>query len=171
MFDRLITTYQKRRRNRRDGEVIKGISRAECKYGRNKLEFYADYREARDGVLDDDDVQEKGVQCDVLDVQEKGVQVDSQDEKVFCSIGVQTDDILCSCDSFEGMILYRKPVIQENHKYQTPKDLIQTQNVHVVESGFVHEVKSSRCKKMRKKKKKKMNRKNKRVYSQNRQML
>ena len=102
----------------------------------------------------------------VLDVQEKGVQVDFQDEKVFCSIGVQTDDILCSCDSFEGMIPYRKPVIQENHKYQTPKDLIQTQNVHVVESGFVHEVKSSRCKKMRKKKKKKMNRKNKRVYSQ-----
>ncbi|KAL7613260.1 hypothetical protein Lser_V15G08272 [Lactuca serriola] len=122
--------------------------------------------ESWDGVLDDDDVQEKGVQCDVLDVQEKGVQVDSQDEKVFFSIGVQTDDILCSCDSFEGMIPYRKPVIQEIHKYQTPKDLIQTQNVHVVESGFVHEVKFSRCKKMRKKKKKMMNRKNKRVYSQ-----
>ncbi|KAL7590449.1 hypothetical protein Lser_V15G37781 [Lactuca serriola] len=154
LFDRLITTYQKRRRNRRDGEVIKGISRAECKYGSNKLEYYADCREARDGVLDDDDVQEKGVQ------------VDFEDEKVFCSIGVQTDDILCSCDSFEGMIPYRKPVIQENHKYQTPKDLIQTQNVHVVESGFVHEVKSSRCKKMRKKKTEKMNRKNKRVYSQ-----
>ncbi|KAL7607893.1 hypothetical protein Lser_V15G14229 [Lactuca serriola] len=102
----------------------------------------------------------------VLDVQEKGVQVDSQDEKVFCSIGVQTNDILCSCDSFEGMIPYRKPVVQEIHKYQTPKYLIQTQNVHVVESGCVHEVKSSRCKKMRKKKKKKMNRKNKRVYSQ-----
>ncbi|KAL7590284.1 hypothetical protein Lser_V15G40435 [Lactuca serriola] len=112
------------------------------------------------------EVLDNGVQCDVLDVQEKGVQVDSQDEKVFCSIGVQTDDILCSCDSFEGMIPYRKPVIQENHKYQTPKDLIQTQNVHVVESGFVHGVKSSRCKKMRKKKKKKINRKNKRVYSQ-----
>ncbi|KAL7598001.1 hypothetical protein Lser_V15G26504 [Lactuca serriola] len=166
LFDRLITTYQKRRRNRRDGEVIKGISRAECKYGSNKLEYYANCREARDGVLDDDDVQEKGVQCDVLDVQEKGVQVDSQDEKVFCSIGVQTDDILCYCYSFEGMIPYRKPVVQEIHKYQTPKDLIQTQNVHVVESGFVHEVKSSRCKKRRKKKKKKMNRKNKRVYSQ-----
>ncbi|KAL7593921.1 hypothetical protein Lser_V15G32104 [Lactuca serriola] len=111
-------------------------------------------------VLDDHHV------LDVLDVQEKGVQVDSHDEKVFCSIGVQTDDILCSCDSFEGMIPYREPVIQEIHKYQNPKDLIQTQNVHVVESGFVHEVKSSRCKKMRKKKKKKMNRKNKRVYSQ-----
>ncbi|KAL7606585.1 hypothetical protein Lser_V15G18418 [Lactuca serriola] len=91
------------------------------------------------------EVLDNGVQCDVLDVQEKGVQVDSQDEKVFCLIG---------------------SVIQENHKYQTPKDLIQTQNVHVVESGFVHEVKYSRCKKMRKKKKKKMNRKNKRVYSQ-----
>ncbi|KAL7600899.1 hypothetical protein Lser_V15G24124 [Lactuca serriola] len=124
-------------------------------------------------VLDDDhhvlDVQEKGIHCDVLDVldvQEKGVQVDSHDEKVFCSIGVQTDDILCSCDSFEGMIPYRKPVIQEIHKYQTPKDLIQTQNVHVVESRFVHGVKSSRCKKMRKKRKKKINRKNKRVYSQ-----
>ncbi|KAL7608281.1 hypothetical protein Lser_V15G13362 [Lactuca serriola] len=112
------------------------------------------------------EVIDNGVQCDVLDVQEKGVQVDSQDEKVFCSIGVQTDDILCSCDSFEGMIPYRKPVVQEIHKYQTPKDLIQTQNVHVVESGFVHEVKSSRCKKMRKKKKKKINQKNKRVYSQ-----
>ncbi|KAL7615442.1 hypothetical protein Lser_V15G08813 [Lactuca serriola] len=89
------------------------------------------------------EVLDNGVQCDVLDVQEKGVQVD-----------------------FQGMIPYRKPVVQEIHKYQTPKDLIQTQNVHVVESGFVHEVKSSRCKKMRKKKKKKINRKNKRVYSQ-----
>ena len=46
-------------------------------------------------VLDDHHV------LDVLDIQEKGVQVDSQDEKVFCSIGVQTDDILCSCDLFE----------------------------------------------------------------------
>ncbi|KAL7591367.1 hypothetical protein Lser_V15G33936 [Lactuca serriola] len=102
---------------------------------------------------------------DVLDAQEKRVQVDSHDEKVFCLIGVQTDDILCSCDSFEGMIPYRKPVIQENHKYQTPKDLIQIHNVEVVESGFVHEVKYSRCKEMRKKKKKKIKRKNKRVYS------
>ncbi|KAL7600343.1 hypothetical protein Lser_V15G25709 [Lactuca serriola] len=109
------------------------------------------------------EVLDNGVQCDV---QEKGVQVDFQDEKVFCSIRVQTDDILCSCDSFEGMIPYRKPVIQENHKYQTPKDLIQIHKVDVVESGFVHEVKSSRCKKMRKKKKKKIDRKNKRVYSQ-----
>ncbi|KAL7609040.1 hypothetical protein Lser_V15G13562 [Lactuca serriola] len=115
------------------------------------------------------EVQDNGVQCDVLDVLEvhdKKIQVDSHDEKVFCSIGVQTDDILCSCDSFEGMIPYRKPVIQEIHKYQTPKDLIQIHKVDFVESGFVHEVKSSRCKKMRKKKKKKMNRKNKRVYSQ-----
>ncbi|KAL7617969.1 hypothetical protein Lser_V15G04519 [Lactuca serriola] len=112
------------------------------------------------------EVLDNRVQCDVLDVQEKGVQVDSYDEKVFCSIGVQTDDILCSCDSFEGMIPYRKPMIQENQKYQTPKDLIQIHNVEVVESGFVHEIKSSRCKKMRKKKKNKINRKNKRVYSQ-----
>ncbi|KAL7618326.1 hypothetical protein Lser_V15G04074 [Lactuca serriola] len=112
------------------------------------------------------EVQDNAVQCDVLDVQEKRVQVDSYDEKVFCSIGVQTDDILCSCDSFEGMIPYRKSLIQENHKYQTPKDLIQTHKVEVVESGFVHEIKSSRCKKMRKKKKKKIKRKNKQVYSQ-----
>ncbi|KAL7592699.1 hypothetical protein Lser_V15G32523 [Lactuca serriola] len=116
------------------------------------------------------EVVDNGVQCDVLDVLEvhdKKIQVDSQDKKVFFSIRVQTDDILCSCDSFEGMIPYRKPVIQEICKYQTPNDLIQTQNVHVVESGFVHEIKSSRCKKVRKKKKKKkkMNRKNKRVYS------
>ncbi|KAL7606699.1 hypothetical protein Lser_V15G16168 [Lactuca serriola] len=175
LFDRLITTYQERRRNKRNGEVIKGILLANCKPGRNRLEYYANCREAQEHVLDDvhrvhdvqgKEVQNNGVQCDVLDVQEKGVQVDSQDEKVFCSIGVQTDDILCSCDSFEGMIPYRKPVIQEIHKYQTPKDLIQTQNVHVVESGFVHGVKSSRCKKMRKKKKKKINHKNKRVYSQ-----
>ncbi|KAL7603771.1 hypothetical protein Lser_V15G19273 [Lactuca serriola] len=112
------------------------------------------------------EVLDNRVQCDVLDVQEKGVQVDVQDEIFFCSIGVQTDDILCSCDLFEGMIPYRKPVVQEIHKYQTPKDLIQIHKVDVVKSGFVHEVKSSRCKKMRKKKKKKMNRKNKRVYSQ-----
>ncbi|KAL7583276.1 hypothetical protein Lser_V15G45504 [Lactuca serriola] len=157
LFDRLITTYQERRRNKRNGEVIKGILLANCKPGRNRLEYYANCRK---------EVQNNGVQCDVLDVQEKGVQVDSHDEKVFCSIRVQTDDILCSCDSFEGMIPYRKPVVQEIHKYQTPKDLIQTQNVDVVKSGFVHEVKSSICKKMRKKKKKKMNRKNKRVYSQ-----
>ena len=64
------------------------------------------------------------------------------------------------------MIPYQKPVIQEIHKYQTPKDLIQTHKIEVVESEFVHEIKSSRCKKMRKKKKKKINRKNKRVYSQ-----
>ncbi|KAL7603210.1 hypothetical protein Lser_V15G18710 [Lactuca serriola] len=112
------------------------------------------------------EVLDNGVQCDVLDVQEKGVQVDSNNEKVFCSIGVQTDDILSSCDLFEGMIPYRKPVIQEIHNYQTPKDFIQIHNVHVVESGFVHEIKSSRCKKMRKKKNKKINQKNKRVYSQ-----
>ncbi|KAL7609587.1 hypothetical protein Lser_V15G13711 [Lactuca serriola] len=110
-------------------------------------------------VLDDHHV------LDVLDVQEKGVQVDSHDEKVFCSIGVQTDDILCSWDSFEGIIPYRKPVIQEYHKYQTSKDLIQIHKVDVVKSGFVYEVKSSRSKKIRKKKKKKMNRKNKRIYS------
>ncbi|KAL7610182.1 hypothetical protein Lser_V15G13733 [Lactuca serriola] len=110
------------------------------------------------------EVLDNGVQCDVLDVQEKGVQVDSQDEKVLCSIGVQTNDILCSCDSFEGMIPYRKSVIQEIHKYETPKDLIQTQDI--VESGFVYEIKTSRCKRMRKKKKKKINRKKKRVYSQ-----
>ena len=144
LLNRLVTTYHERRKKKKDDEVIEGIRLDECIYGDSVLASYPD----------------------VLDVQEKGVQVDFQDEKVFCSIGVQTDDILCSCDSFEGMIPYRKPVIQENHKYQTPKDLIQTQNVHVVESGFVHEVKSSRCKKMRKKKKKKMNRKNKRVYSQ-----
>ncbi|KAL7589254.1 hypothetical protein Lser_V15G40565 [Lactuca serriola] len=112
------------------------------------------------------EVLDNGVQCDVLEVHDKKIQVDSHDEKVFCSIGVQTDDILCSCDSFEGMIPYRKPVIQEIHKYQTPKDLFQIHKVDVVKSGFVHEVKSSRCKNMKKKKKKKMNRKNKRVYSQ-----
>ncbi|KAL7605543.1 hypothetical protein Lser_V15G20565 [Lactuca serriola] len=118
------------------------------------------------------EVQDNGVQCDVHDVldvhdvQEKGVQVDSYDDKVFCSIGVQTDDILCSCDSFERMIPYRKSVIQEIHKYQTPKDLIQIHKVEFVENGFVQGIKSSRCKKMRKKKKKKINRKNKRVYSQ-----
>ncbi|KAL7607713.1 hypothetical protein Lser_V15G11377 [Lactuca serriola] len=147
-----------RRKNREEGEERDLFNKSYISLVENPSDLQA--LMLVEDVLDDHHV------LDVLDVQEKGVQVDVHDEKVFCSIGVQTDDILCSCDSFEGMIPYRKPVIQEIHKYQTPKNLIQTQNVHVVESGFVHEVKSSRCKKMRKKKKKKMNRKNKRVYSQ-----
>ncbi|KAL7596727.1 hypothetical protein Lser_V15G29916 [Lactuca serriola] len=159
-LNKIVFSILVRSRNQKEGEE-------RDLFNKKYVSFIEDPNDLR--ALKVVEVLDNGVQCDVLDVQEKGVQVDFHDEKVFCSIGVQTDDILCSCDSFKQMIPYRKPVIQENHKYQTPKDLIQTQNVHVVESGFVHGVKSSRCKKMRKKKKKKkkkINRKNKRVYSQ-----
>ena len=40
--------------------------------------------------------------------------------KTFCSIGTQTDDSLCSDDIFEGMIPYRKPILQEIQINQTP---------------------------------------------------
>ncbi|KAL7606131.1 hypothetical protein Lser_V15G17503 [Lactuca serriola] len=145
------------RDNRKEGEEIdlynkRYISLVENPSDLQALMFVED-------VLDDHHV------LDVLDVQEKGVQVDSHDEKVFAQLEFKPMIFCVLCDLFEGMIPYRKPVIQENHKYQTPKDLIQTHKVEVVESGFVHGVKSLRCKKMRKKKKK-INRKNKRVYSQ-----
>ncbi|KAL7590907.1 hypothetical protein Lser_V15G32640 [Lactuca serriola] len=156
-LNKIVLSIIVRRRNQKEGEERDFFNK---KY----VSLIEDPNDLR--ALKFVEVLDSGVQCDVLDVQEKGVQVDSQDEKAFCSIRVQTDDILCACDSFEGMIPYRKSVIQEIHKYQTPKDLIQTHKVQVVESGFVHEVKFSRRKKMRKKKNKKINRKNKRVYSQ-----
>nr|KAJ0201059.1 hypothetical protein LSAT_V11C600332540 [Lactuca sativa] len=41
--------------------------------------------------------------------------------KEFCSIGTTTDDFSCSDDVFEGMVPYRKPIIQDVQIYQTPK--------------------------------------------------
>nr|KAJ0187328.1 hypothetical protein LSAT_V11C900461800 [Lactuca sativa] len=41
--------------------------------------------------------------------------------KKFCSIGTQTKDFSCSNDVVEGMVPYRKLIIQDVQIYQTPK--------------------------------------------------
>ena len=52
--------------------------------------------------------------------------------KKFCSIGTQTDDFSSSDDVFEGLVPYRKPIIQDVQIYQTPKDCVQkSSNVQI----------------------------------------
>lgn len=43
--------------------------------------------------------------------------------KVFCSIGNQTEDSSSTCDSFEEVIPYQKPMIQDFQMFQIPKDV------------------------------------------------
>lgn len=38
---------------------------------------------------------------------------------MLCSIGTETDDSTCSCNSFEGIVPYRKPIIHDVQMYQT----------------------------------------------------
>ena len=90
-----------------------------------------------------------------IEVEDKGVQCDSHEVvKVFASVRVQSDDCLYSCDSFKGMVPYRKPSIQDVQMYQSPKNLIQSCQVQVVKNEVVLEFKTSKSKKMKKKKKK-----------------
>lgn len=39
--------------------------------------------------------------------------------KLVCYIGTQIDDSSCSCTSFEGIVPYKKPIIQDVQMYQT----------------------------------------------------
>ncbi|XP_052627128.1 uncharacterized protein LOC128133658 [Lactuca sativa] len=78
---------------------------------------------------------------DVLEVQDKGFQCDSHEVlKVFCSIGVQTDDCLSSFDSFEGMVPHRKPLIQEVQMGIEDKDL--KSSCHCIEKALKFEERS-----------------------------
>nr|KAJ0223797.1 hypothetical protein LSAT_V11C200086510 [Lactuca sativa] len=48
--------------------------------------------------------------------------------KKFCSIGTQTDDFSSSDDVIEGLVSYRKLIIQDVQIYQTPKDYNKNKN-------------------------------------------
>ena len=55
----------------------------------------------------------------------QGTQTDDSEEKVLivdvCSKGIQTEDCSSSCNSFDGMVPYRKPVVKDIHMYETPQ--------------------------------------------------
>nr|KAJ0217547.1 hypothetical protein LSAT_V11C300134990 [Lactuca sativa] len=72
----------------------------------------------------------------------------------FCSIGTQTNDFSSSDDVIEGLVSYKKPIIQDVQIYQTPKDCVQkSSNVQI-----------QKHKEERKKKKKKNKSKMKKVW-------